>query len=82
MACRGNNYLRCGALKALSSALAFIPMKRADLVATIINRQNRVVYTLLIVSAAIGLAWVLWRHQYLLTHNRLAPVASPVAPAR
>jgi hypothetical protein len=37
-------------------------MKRTD----IILRQDRIVYTLLIVTAAIGLAWVLWRHQYLL----------------
>lgn len=39
-------------------------MKRTDLL-TIVNRQNRIVYTLLVVSAVIGLAWVLWRHQYL-----------------
>lgn len=38
-------------------------MKRTE----IILRQDRIVYTLLIVTAAIGLAWVLWRHQYLLT---------------
>lgn len=57
-------------------------MKRADLVATIINRQNRVVYTLLVVSAAIGLAWVLWRHQYLAAHTNPAPLAVPAAAAR
>lgn len=39
-------------------------MKRTDLLA-IVNRQNRIVYTLLLVSAAIGLTWVIWRHQYL-----------------
>lgn len=39
-------------------------MKRTE----IIIRQDRIVYTLLIVTAAIGLAWVLWRHHYLLTH--------------
>ncbi|GAB3635516.1 hypothetical protein GCM10027422_11060 [Hymenobacter arcticus] len=57
-------------------------MKRADLIATIINRQNRVVYTLLVVTAAIGLAWVLWRHQYLAAHSSPASVAVPAAPAR
>ncbi|QKG54372.1 hypothetical protein [Hymenobacter sp. BRD67] len=36
-------------------------MRRSD----ILTRQNRIVYTLLLVTAAIGLAWVLWRHQYL-----------------
>ena len=39
-------------------------MRRTDLL-TIVNRQNRIVHVLLVVSAAIGLAWVLWRHQYL-----------------
>jgi hypothetical protein len=57
-------------------------MKRADLLTTIINRQNRVVYTLLVVSAAIGLAWVLWRHQYLAAHSGPAPTAVPTAAAR
>jgi hypothetical protein len=37
-------------------------MKRTE----ILLRQDRIVYTLLIVTAAIGLAWVLWRHQHLL----------------
>jgi hypothetical protein len=41
-------------------------MKRTE----IILRQDRIVYTLLIVTAAIGLAWVLWRHQYLLERTR------------
>ncbi|MDO7884592.1 hypothetical protein [Hymenobacter cheonanensis] len=40
-------------------------MKRTE----IILRQDRIVYTLLIVTAAIGLAWVLWRHQYLLART-------------
>ena len=39
-------------------------MRRTDLL-TIVNRQNRIVHVLLVVSAAIGLAWVIWRHQYL-----------------
>ncbi|MDJ0366139.1 hypothetical protein QMK33_13340 [Hymenobacter sp. H14-R3] len=56
-------------------------MNRTDLT-TIINRQNRVVYTLLIVSAAIGLAWVLWRHQYLASHSSPAHLAVPAASAR
>ena len=41
-------------------------MKRTE----ILIRQDRIVYTLLIVTAAIGLAWVLWRHQYLLERTR------------
>jgi hypothetical protein len=56
-------------------------MKRSDLLTTVINRQNRVVYTLLVVTAAIGLAWVLWRHQYLAGHSGPAPLAVPAAPA-
>ncbi len=52
-------------------------MKRFD----IITRQNRVVYVLLVVAAAIGLAWVLWRHQYLAAHGHTAP-ATPAVPAR
>jgi hypothetical protein len=41
-------------------------MKRTE----IILRQDRIVYLLLIVTAAIGLAWVLWRHHYLLERDR------------
>ncbi len=41
-------------------------MKRTE----ILLRQDRIVYTLLIVTAVIGLAWVLWRHQYLLERAR------------
>jgi hypothetical protein len=53
-------------------------MKRTD----ILNRQNRVVYTLLVVAAAIGLAWVLWRHHYLAARDQPAPATAPAAPAR
>jgi hypothetical protein len=52
-------------------------MKRTE----IIIRQDRIVYTLLIVTAAIGLAWVLWRHQYLLSHNGGAGTATVPAAA-
>lgn len=52
-------------------------MKRTE----IIIRQDRIVYTLLIVTAAIGLAWVLWRHQYVLARSSSAPVAVPAAAA-
>jgi len=47
-------------------------MKRTE----IILRQNRIVYTLLVVTAAIGLAWVLWRHQHLQAHEQPAPSAA------
>lgn len=57
-------------------------MKRSEFLTTVINRQNRVVYTLLVVTAAIGLAWVLWRHQYLAAHSSPAPLAVPAAAAR
>ncbi|GAA4503444.1 hypothetical protein GCM10023172_28290 [Hymenobacter ginsengisoli] len=50
-------------------------MKRTE----ILIRQDRIVYTLLIVTAAIGLAWVLWRHQYLLSRSHLGTAAAPVA---
>lgn len=44
-----------------------------------IERQNRIIYVLLIVTAAIGLAWVLWRHQHLLYRDqhpaKLAPTS-------
>ena len=53
-------------------------MKRTE----ILIRQDRIVYTLLLVTAAIGLAWVLWRHQYLLSHNRPGAGAAPTAAAR
>jgi hypothetical protein len=53
-------------------------MKRTE----IILRQDRIVYILLVVTATIGLTWVLWRHQYLLTHGgQSAPVALPAATA-
>ncbi|MGI4761939.1 MAG: hypothetical protein ACRYF0_14620 [Janthinobacterium lividum] len=45
-------------------------MKRTE----ILVRQDRIVYTLLIVTAVIGLAWVLWRHQYLLERTRHSAV--------
>jgi hypothetical protein len=48
-------------------------MKRTE----IILRQDRIVYTLLIMTAALGLAWVLWRHHYLLTHNGPAAAGGP-----
>ena len=57
-------------------------MKRSEFLTTVINRQNRVVYTLLVVTAAIGLAWVLWRHQYLAALSSPAPLAVPTAAAR
>ncbi len=41
-------------------------MKRNE----IILRQDRIVYILLVVTAVVGLTWVLWRHQYLLSHDR------------
>lgn len=53
---------------------------------TFIERQNRIIYVLLIVTAAIGLAWVIWRHQYLIYRDqhqaKLTPAAQqvPVAP--
>lgn len=46
-------------------------MKRAE----IILRQDRIVYILLVLTATIGLVWVLWRHQHLLAHD------GPTAPA-
>lgn len=52
-------------------------MKRTE----ILIRQDRIVYTLLIVTAAIGLAWVLWRHHYLLDRSASSPVATPAAAA-
>ena len=52
-------------------------MKRTE----IIIRQDRIVYVLLIVTAAIGLAWVLWRHQYLLSRNGSAAAAAPTVAA-
>ena len=53
-------------------------MKRTE----IILRQDRIVYILLVVTATIGLTWVLWRHQYLLTHGgQSAPAALPAATA-
>lgn len=45
-------------------------MKRFDIIA----RQERIVHILLVVSAAIGLTWVIWRHQYLAAHD---PMAAP-----
>ena len=52
-------------------------MKRTE----ILLRQDRIVYLLLIMTAAIGLAWVLWRHHYLLTHNGPAAAGVPAATA-
>ena len=52
-------------------------MKRTD----IIIRQDRIVYTLLIVTAAIGLAWVLWRHQYVLNRGSQGAAAVPATAA-
>jgi hypothetical protein len=54
-----------------------LPMKRTE----IILRQDRIVYILLVVTATIGLTWVLWRHQYLLTHGGASPAALPAATA-
>jgi hypothetical protein len=53
-------------------------MKRTD----IIIRQDRIVYLLLVVTAAIGLAWVLWRHQYLLDRSTQRAGTLPAATAR
>ena len=53
----------------------YSPMKRTE----IILRQDRIVYILLVVTAAIGLTWVLWRHQHLLAHEQPAPLALPAA---
>ncbi len=52
-------------------------MKRFDIIA----RQDRIVYILLVVTAVIGLAWVIWRHQFQVAHD---PMAAPVqaVPAR
>jgi hypothetical protein len=51
-------------------------MKRTE----IILRQDRIVYILLVVTATIGLTWVLWRHQHLLTQGgQAAPAALPTA---
>ncbi|NML67117.1 hypothetical protein HHL22_18080 [Hymenobacter sp. RP-2-7] len=49
-----------------------------------IERQDRIVYILLIVTAAIGLSWVIWRHQYLIYRDQhptsvAKPVPSPQA---
>lgn len=52
-------------------------MKRTE----ILIRQDRIVYTLLIVTAAIGLAWVLWRHQYLLDRSASGTMVTPAAAA-
>lgn len=35
-----------------------------------IKRQDRIIYTLLIITAAIGLSWVIWRHQYLIYRDQ------------
>lgn len=44
-----------------------------------IERQDRIIYTLLIVTAAIGLSWVVWRHQYLIYRDQHhASVAQPL----
>ena len=51
-------------------------MKRTD----ILFRQDRIVYILLVVTAAVGLAWVIWRHQLLAA--RAAGPAPAAAPAR
>lgn len=53
-------------------------MKRTE----ILIRQDRIVYLLLIVTAAIGLAWVLWRHQYLLTHANPGGASPTIKAAR
>lgn len=57
--------------------LTRLPMKRTE----IILRQDRIVYILLVVTATIGLTWVLWRHQHLLTQGQPAQAALPTAPA-
>ena len=44
----------------------------------IIARQNRVIYILLVVVGALGLAWTIWCHQYL-AHADAAPTAAPAA---
>lgn len=51
-------------------------MKRTE----ILIRQDRIVYLLLIVTAAVGLAWVLWRHQYLIARANSGS-ASPTTKA-
>ena len=52
-------------------------MKRTD----ILFRQDRIVYTLLVLTAAIGLAWVIWRHQYLAAHDKNAATPARAVPA-
>ena len=54
-----------------------ILMKRFEIIA----RQDRIVYMLLVVTASIGLAWVLWRHQYVAAHDHPA-TPTTTAPAR
>ncbi len=50
-------------------------MKRIDFRA----RQDRLIYILLVVAAAVGLSWVVWRHQYLAAHDKPAPAVVPAA---
>ena len=45
-----------------------------------IERQDRIVYTLLVITAAVGLSWVLWRHQYLIYRDQHAPKAGLAQP--
>lgn len=47
----------------------------------IIARQNRVVYILLVVVGALGLAWTIWRHQYLAQADDAPAAASIAQPA-
>lgn len=35
-----------------------------------IERQDRIIYILLVATAAIGLSWVIWRHQYLIYRDQ------------
>jgi hypothetical protein len=45
-----------------------------------IERQDRIIYTLLIATAALGLSWVIWRHQYLIYRDQHhAQMAQPLA---
>jgi hypothetical protein len=43
-----------------------------------IERQNRIIYVLLIVTASIGLAWVIWRHQYIIYRDQHQPKTTQV----
>ena len=44
--------------------------RRLARLSAFIERQDRIIYTLLIFTAAIGLTWVIWRHQYLIYRDQ------------